>query len=266
MTQAPLGQNVAGKHIHLAPTIVEKLEKPTIVQETIRPSERVEVQPVVHIDKDQVEVHKVVQPMRERDIAPTRVEHVNLAPQHVEYAAPQTQFRSTQPIVQPRTMVEPLQRSTLERPPIVEETIHKKVVEEIQPVLYRETVAPTIIHATKPIHQHIVEPTQFVEETRGFVDLGTRNLQTFPEQVVPRGFVEPGLAQPGLAQQPGLQLGGPTNPLHQGLQFGQTGTTAPLGTQGMGAQGTGVPMVKEIIEEKVTVTQTNPPSGPKTVI
>jgi hypothetical protein len=249
---------------------VEKLERPTIIQETIRPSERIEVQPLVHIDKDQVEVHKVVQPMRERDIAPTRVEHVSMAPQHMEYAAPQTQFRSTQPIIQPRTMVEPLQRSTLERPPIVEETIHKKVVEEVQPVLYRETVAPTVVHATKPIHQHIVEPTQYVEETRGFVDLGTRNLQTFPEQVVPRAFESGLLNQQPMAQMPisqqGLPLGGPTNPLHQGLQFQQPlGTGTNLPTSGLQQA---APMAKEIIEEKITVTSTqvNPPSGPKTVI
>jgi len=262
-TQLPGGQ----KHIHVAPTIVEKLERPTIIQETIRPSERIEVQPLVHIDKDQVEVHKVVQPMRERDIAPTRVEHVSMAPQHMEFAAPQTQYRSVQPVIQPRTMVEPLQRSTIERPPIVEETIHKKVVEEVQPVLYRETVAPTVIHATKPIHQHIVEPTQYVEETRGFVDLGTRNLQTFPEQVGSRSF-EPGLLNQQPMVQQGLSLGGPTNPLHQGLQFNQqplaTGTNLP--TSGY-QQGT-TPMAKEIIEEKITVTSTqvNPPSGPKTVI
>jgi hypothetical protein len=231
---------------------MEKFENPTIVQETIRPSERVEVQPVVHIDKDQVEVHKVTQPMRERDIAPTRVEHNQLPPQHLEFAAPQTQFRSTQPTMASRTLVEPIQRTTCEMSPIVDETIHRKVIEEVQPVLYKETLAPTVIHTTRPIHEHIVEPTQYMEETREFVDLGTRNLETIPR----------GLEQGFPAQQYPLQQGFPAQSVQQGLPP-QPNVPLQKGFPPFPTAQTQGP--KEIVEEKITVTQTqyNPP---KTVI
>ena len=43
------------------------------------------------------------------------------------------------------------------QPPIVQETIRKKIIEEIQPVIYRQVIAPKLIKEVKPIYEKVVE-------------------------------------------------------------------------------------------------------------
>jgi hypothetical protein len=118
----------------------------------------------------------------------------------------------------------------IERPPIIEEHIHKKIIEEVQPVLYRETVKPVVVEATRPIYEKVVEAPRLVEELRPMVDLGTKILGG---ETMPRS---------------GMETQGPTayihekvtvitkEPLAQGMGqgFGQQGLT---GQQGFGQQG-----------------------------
>jgi hypothetical protein len=174
-TNAPATMgNTMGTQHHHAPTIVERVEKPVIVQETILPSERTEVQPIVHRDIEQTEVHHVLQPMRERDFAPTAVQHVTL-PAQVYENAPTFQVREA-PKIFSETHVAPTTREQYERAPLIEETIHKKVIEEVQPILYKEVVRPTVIEATKPIYERIVQAPVVLEETREILDLGTKSI------------------------------------------------------------------------------------------
>jgi hypothetical protein len=161
--------------------VVERIEKPVVVQEKILPTERTEVQPVIHIDRDQLEVHQVMQPMRERDIAPTMVTHTQLPAEHIESRAPPVIIPEKKIVGETFTM--PVMREQLERAPIVEETVHRKVLEEVQPVLYRETVRPTVVEATRPIYEHIVEAPVVCEEMRPVVDLGTKVIGA--EQMLP---------------------------------------------------------------------------------
>ena len=65
-------------------------------------------------------------------------------------------------------------KEQVENAPIVDETVRRKVIEEVQPVLYKETIRPLIIRAKKPIYEHIVESPVLTEETRPMVDLGTK--------------------------------------------------------------------------------------------
>jgi hypothetical protein len=161
-----------------APTIVERIEKPVVVHEKILPSQLTEVQPVIHRDIEKLEVREVVQPMRERDIAPTQVQHVQLPAQRFESRAPdaafQAQYREVSGRIKPDVITAPLVTESIEKPALVEETIHRKIVEEVQPVLYRETLRPTVIEATKPIYEHIVEAPILSETVRPIVDLGTK--------------------------------------------------------------------------------------------
>jgi len=164
-------------HVH-APTVVEVLEKPVVVQETIIPTERTEVQPVIHRDIEQREVHKVLQPMREKDYAPTEIRSVQLQPEILQSQVPleYTTVRGG-PTVFSETVTTPVFREQLERAPIVEETIHKTVIEEVQPVLYKEVVRPTVVEATRPIYETVYQAPVVVEEVRPVVDLGTRVMQ-----------------------------------------------------------------------------------------
>jgi hypothetical protein len=65
-------------------------------------------------------------------------------------------------------------REFVNKAPIIEEHVSKKIIEEVQPVLYRETVAPVLIEETQPIYERVVEAPVIVEEIRQTVDLGTK--------------------------------------------------------------------------------------------
>jgi len=168
------------REIRVAPTVVvEKVERPTIVKETILPQEKIEVQPVIHREREQLEVHEVVQPFKERDIAPTVVRQATLpAEMRAEVresdTAFQTSYREASTRYVPEVHTEAVRREFVNKPAIVEEHVHKKIVEEIQPVLYKETITPVIIQETQPIYEKVIETPRIVEEMRSVVDLGTR--------------------------------------------------------------------------------------------
>jgi hypothetical protein len=156
---------------------VERHELPTVVKETILPSERVEVQPVVHRDIEQTEVHEVLQPMKEREIAATNVVHTTLPAE----VMPEV-HRGTMPVmpraILPESFVAPVAREQFEKAPIIEETIHKKIIEEVQPVLYKEVVQPVVIEQVQPIYERVVEAPVYLNEERSMQDLGVRSIGT----------------------------------------------------------------------------------------
>jgi hypothetical protein len=159
--------------------LVEKVERPTIVKETIVPLEKIEVQPVIHREREQLEVREVVQPLHERDVAATHVRHATLpaevrAEVRESDSAFQTSYREATTRYVPEVHTEAVQREVVNRAPIVEEHVHKKIVEEVQPVLYKETVTPVLIEETRPIYEKYVEMPRIVEEVKPMVDLGTR--------------------------------------------------------------------------------------------
>jgi len=172
------------------------VEKPLVLHETLRNQERIEVQPVIHREREQKEVHQIVQPMREREVLQPKLVNTTLA----------DEIRA--PIIQDDTSVRglmgqqthfasrdyaPLQTETINRPAIIEEHIKRTIVEEVQPVLYKETVIPTLVRQTLPIYEKVVETPVLYNETRSIQDLGTRfGANQFNEglyQSLERGFV-----------------------------------------------------------------------------
>jgi len=53
----------------------------------------------------------------------------------------------------------------VEKPARFIEVERNQVIEEIQPVIYKETVVPTLIQETKPVYQKIVEGPTYIQET-----------------------------------------------------------------------------------------------------
>jgi hypothetical protein len=199
-------------------------ELPAIVKETIVPQQVTQVQPVIHRDREQVEVHKIMQPLHERDIAPTQVQHATL-PQEVRQPVrmPDTQFQEQYRAapIQPQTVYTPAQTTTVQKQPIVEETVHRKIIEEVQPVLYKEVVRPTVIQQTRPIYETFVESPQLFTEERPLRDLGIHVLPSQFQQRQP-------LTQQPLAQQPLMQQPLTQQPLTRQLLMQQPLTQQPL--------------------------------------
>jgi hypothetical protein len=66
---------------NVLPAQVELREKPAVVQEVIKPGVREEIQPVIHRDREQLELREEIQPIYERSVRPTIVEQRQLAPE-----------------------------------------------------------------------------------------------------------------------------------------------------------------------------------------
>lgn len=141
-----------------------------VINETIKPVEVREVQPVVDVHREQKEIHQVVQPVATRQELPVQV-HERLQPVQVhEQRAniPDTtrQEMATGLNIQGQRTVQGVTSTTVNKAPIIHEHIHKQVIEEIQPVIYKETIEPHVIRETVPIVEKVVEAPVIIKEVR----------------------------------------------------------------------------------------------------
>jgi len=117
----------------------------------------------------------------------------------------QRQYRAAP--IQSQCVTAPTQTTMFERAPIVEETVHKKIIEEVQPVLYKEVIRPVVLQETQPIYETVHETPFLVTEERPMRDLGTHFLGAVPQPCVPRETIvqpPPMVVQP--VQQPPQQV------------------------------------------------------------
>jgi len=143
--------------VNFRPIDVQHVEKAPVIQEVIKPGVVEEIQPVIHREREQLEIKEELQPIYETTVQPTIVEQRQLAPE----VRPDIRLGNLPVIAEgPRssTVIQDTQVNTVVRPPIVEETVHKKIIEEIQPVIHRETIAPKVIQERKDIYEKILEP------------------------------------------------------------------------------------------------------------
>jgi len=143
---------------------VQHFEKPAVIQEVIRPGVREEIQPVIHRDREQLEIREELQPIYEKAVRPTIVEERQLPAE----TKPEVRVGAMPVLAEgPRSssFVEAEHREQIVKPAIVEETVHRKIVEEVQPVIHREVVAPTVIHEVKPIYEKVVEAPEVHYQT-----------------------------------------------------------------------------------------------------
>jgi len=127
--------------------------------------------------------------MRQKDIGPTTIQKTTLP------SETRLPF-SEEPLIR-----EP---GVMQKTPIVEEQYHKKVIEEVQPILYREVVQPVLIEQTKPIYENIQESPRYMEEEMPMRDLGTRTL----DRGYVQGSYDRGYVQGSYMQQPTTGLTG----------------------------------------------------------
>jgi len=157
---------------------VDSFTKKSILEETIKPIQRIEVQPIVNLEREQTEIHEVIQPINEREVLPETVEErllPTLEKEEVreseeyfkkEYQALSEKFKSS-------VNVDKVEHVKVVKAPVINEVIHKKVIEEIQPVIHRETIVPHLIKETMPIHERLVEAPVLIQEVLPERDLGT---------------------------------------------------------------------------------------------
>jgi len=155
-----------------APVVIESFEKPVVVHETYHPLERTEVQPIIYREREQLDVRQVTHMLHETEIRPTIVEQRELPAEIRESVV--ERFAIEENIVLPSRDIEEARRTTLVHEPIVNEVIKRTIIEEVQPVLYKDIVTPIVIQQTQCIYEKVVEAPILIKEVRQVTDLGTR--------------------------------------------------------------------------------------------
>jgi hypothetical protein len=153
--------------------------KEAVVREHIHPVEKVEVQPILHRERQQMEVHQIVQPVSEREVLPAVVQEKELPSQFIgdfveSDTLSQEQYVQGAMKYESSVDVDGLRRLRIVKEPIVEETIKKTIVEEVQPVIHKETIAPVVIKETLPLYEKVIEAPIIFQEERSQVDKGIK--------------------------------------------------------------------------------------------
>lgn len=177
--------------------VVQVVEKNVVVHEHIHPVEKEEIQPIIYREREQMDIKQITQQLHETQIQPTLIQQRELAPQYreavVERSAP-----IQENVVLPTTTLDATVRSVQVNAPIVNETIKKTVIEEIQPVLERDVFQPVIVQQTQPIYEKVIEAPSVYREILPMRELGTRTLGT--GEVLAYREVEPVVPQQHLIQ------------------------------------------------------------------
>jgi len=180
-------------------------------QEKIHHQENVHLQDVVHRDVETTEVKQVIQPVHETQVNPTAVREQVLPGKNLEI----NNDRGVAPIPIPQAQrTEDKTTTGTQHAPIIEERLHHKVIEQVQPVVSRDVIQPHQVHVKQPIHEHIVEAPNVTQTTAPVIEVTTKGQQPL-----------------------GLQTGQQQMGLQAGQQTGLQGKNLGQGTQTSGALG-----------------------------
>jgi hypothetical protein len=179
-SNVPYQSSITGERLVL-PT--ERIERPAVFHEKLHAEQVEEIQPVIHREHQTTEVHQILQPMQQ-----TLVQQ----PQYLQKELP-VEIRETvakgptyvpAPVMPGSTEFVGTERMTIMKQPIIMETEKRQIIEEVQPVVYKEVIQPTIIKETQNIFEKVVEPAYYMKEV-------------LPTQVVTAPVVEQSFAQTG---------------------------------------------------------------------
>jgi len=166
---------------------VQKEELPAVIHETRKFIEREEIQPIVHRDREETEIHLAEKEINESSVRATKVIETTKPAQFVEFKAKGAENMNTlleqeRALYQNTVEVAPSTHTVVTKPPIVEEVIHKKIIKEVQPIINRETIAPVVYKETLPIYEKIVEAPKIIHE-REQVNRGLVSAPELPSQL-----------------------------------------------------------------------------------
>jgi len=139
-------------------TTVHETVNPAVQHEHITPVRQEQAQVAVDREVHQDHYHTSVQPIADREVLPEQHSHNVAATEHREIkhgndsqlkeklAAEQAQFNNTREVGATQT-------SESVAPTVAGEHVHHHVHENIQPVIQKETIQPSVVHTTVPIHE-----------------------------------------------------------------------------------------------------------------
>lgn len=126
---------------------------PEKVQERIRKVETTRVQPIIHRDRYQVELHQIIQPIVDKvtkatilEIQPPIVENRGQREEEATWTPELKEGLKMghAPVIVNSSEVVSTEHQREDMPPIVEEVVHRKIIEHITPVVLKEVVLPNL--------------------------------------------------------------------------------------------------------------------------
>ncbi|EHK96035.1 hypothetical protein GLAREA_10909 [Glarea lozoyensis ATCC 20868] len=143
-----------GKH----DTTVHETINPAVVNEHVTRTQLNEQQTAIDREVHQDHYHTSVQPVQDREVLPEQHTHQMAGVEHREIkhgnddhvkqrlAAEAAQFKNTREVGE-------VQTQTAAGATVAGEHVHHHVHENIQPVIQKETIQPSVVHTTVPIHE-----------------------------------------------------------------------------------------------------------------
>jgi len=143
-----------GKH----DTTVHETVNPAVQNEYVKPTEHTTAQKVVDREVHQDHHHTSVQPIKHQEVLPEQHTHQMGEVQHVHkkhgnddhvhqrLEAEKAQFKNTREVGQ-------TQHTSASSGIVTGEHVHHHVHENIQPVIQKETIQPSVVHNTIPVHE-----------------------------------------------------------------------------------------------------------------
>ncbi|KAL8844813.1 MAG: hypothetical protein Q9205_004850 [Flavoplaca limonia] len=142
---------------HHDTTVHEKVA-PAVTQETVTKHRHEEAQTAIDREVHQDHFHTSVQPVKDREVLPEQHQH-NIVPvehremHHGDTAAIQARLEQERAQFQSSRTTGGTKESHSVAPVIAGEHVHHHVHETIQPVVQKETIQPSVVHTTVPIHE-----------------------------------------------------------------------------------------------------------------
>lgn len=172
-------------------TDVEEIVNPAVTWETVKPHRHEITTEAVDREVHQHHYHTTVQPLSHTVTLPEKHTH-NLIPiKHVTHqkedvegtrsrlATELAQFKNT-------SVTLPTTHSTKVHAPVIGVHYHHHVHETVQPIIYKETHMPEVVHTTVPIH----EKHHYKAEHHGISALPLKTLVEFEKLTTPKRSVQ----------------------------------------------------------------------------
>lgn len=148
----------------------ETIVKPEVVHATAKNVEQEIVTPVLQRDREHTEIRQVVQPIADQQVNVTQnidvVDNVQEKMFKEEMSAENKALYNSNAALQNQSSTLDTTRTQTVQPTQVHENLHKKIIEEIQPLIQREIINPTVINRTVPVHETVVHAPTVTSEIR----------------------------------------------------------------------------------------------------
>eukprot|EP01087_Luapelamoeba_hula_P009955 TRINITY_DN25_c0_g1_i6.p1 TRINITY_DN25_c0_g1~~TRINITY_DN25_c0_g1_i6.p1 ORF type:complete len:413 (+),score=102.59 TRINITY_DN25_c0_g1_i6:125-1363(+) len=171
-----LNREIASECRHDGGVERARVAEDAIVKEKIKEVELHKVQPVIHREREQKEIRHVVEAHKKLEVHDTKVLHkereIDLGTRR-EASTLETSRDMHAPVIEASREMIGRETKHQELPTQVEEHVHRKVIEHVHPVIYKETLKPKVTEETHHIYETVKEKPI---ETYEVKELRTRDM------------------------------------------------------------------------------------------